>query len=369
MRASGGSNILSSQNIVLSSFEGLDREGLNSRNSIRKTTRLRDRSNRQKRKNTFGSRFTIPDIQFFTISSSTPNVAHRTFVLSMNSSALRQMRIPIGPAGIGFMAASAVTAGAYYCVTRSPVGKATVGAIRSSNVETGQSIMQKTWEERKEYWGQRGFLPVQKEKFEEMQTERAESGASTNIQLLWRDSPIYARLFKHSEPEPPSAFRKHSRRMKSLRRLADSREHRQRISLFLTGFQLYEDESTISRAQLTHSLVDSGASEEYVHKLMDELDVDDDGMISMREYLRCESITMGKHNNYIHNLFDRLDFDNNGNISMDEFRKAITEIDDSVPIDEIDSLFHDLDTDNNGTIEIHEFVQMFVEDAYDTMKQ
>ncbi|THD27158.1 16 kDa calcium-binding protein [Fasciola hepatica] len=120
--------------------------------------------------------------------------------------------------------------------------------------------------------------------------------------------------------------------------------------------------NVVSRRELEKGLSAAGVNSANVERLMNELDLNQDGNITFNEYklalgLTDEPIAQWKQ------LFYSLDQDRTGTINRDELKKMFTEMDIGISSSIIDEWIADHDVNGDGRLSYEEFLGFVAEQS------
>ncbi|KAG5618878.1 hypothetical protein H5410_018702 [Solanum commersonii] len=110
------------------------------------------------------------------------------------------------------------------------------------------------------------------------------------------------------------------------------------------------------------SALGSGTSPEEVARMMDEIDADRDGFISLKEFAEfCKgdinSVGDGGVNE-LREAFDLYDQDSNGLISAAELHQILTRLGESCSVQDCTKMITSVDSDGDGYVSFEEFKKM-----------
>jgi calcium-binding protein CML len=104
-------------------------------------------------------------------------------------------------------------------------------------------------------------------------------------------------------------------------------------------------------------------SDEEVQKLMEKVDLDKNGFITIDEFIEYMDETYVISKDQVNELIDAFrifDVDNSGNISKNEFKNILTKYGKNEFTDEdIEDIFNLIDIDKDGSINYAEFIEMW----------
>merc|ERR1711916_150355 len=94
-----------------------------------------------------------------------------------------------------------------------------------------------------------------------------------------------------------------------------------------------------------------------VKKIMEEIDVNNDGSVSYNEWcmVAINKRLIDKEERLMH-LFKKIDENGDGKLSKEELKKAISKLD---PNFDVESAVKEVDLDNDGNIDYTEFLKVF----------
>lgn len=104
-------------------------------------------------------------------------------------------------------------------------------------------------------------------------------------------------------------------------------------------------------------------SDEEVMEMIDTVDIDDNGVLSLCEFIRLMSrqhqpfVTPKSQFEAVFRAFDR---DNNGQLSREEFKKSLFSVGQRCSEDEFEGLMTQLDRNMDGRISKREFLSVFL---------
>ena len=101
-------------------------------------------------------------------------------------------------------------------------------------------------------------------------------------------------------------------------------------------------------------------SEAELQNLINEVDIEDNGTIDLKEFIGLMAKKMKEPENEeeIIEAFKVFDKDGNGLISSDELLHVMTSLGDNLTIEEVEELIKDADLDKDGYINYAEFVKL-----------
>lgn len=106
----------------------------------------------------------------------------------------------------------------------------------------------------------------------------------------------------------------------------------------------------------------SDTSPEEVARMMDEIDVDRDGCISLKEFAEfCKGDVDGVGDGGVEELreaFDLYDQDSNGLISATELHQILTRLGESCSVQDCTKMIKSVDSDGDGYVNFEEFKKM-----------
>lgn len=106
----------------------------------------------------------------------------------------------------------------------------------------------------------------------------------------------------------------------------------------------------------------SGTSPDEVARMMDEIDADRDGFISLKEFAEfCKGGVNGVDDGGVKELreaFDLYDQDSNGLISAAELHQILTRLGESCSVDDCTKMIKSVDSDGDGYVNFEEFKKM-----------
>ncbi|CAN4088756.1 unnamed protein product [Withania somnifera] len=106
----------------------------------------------------------------------------------------------------------------------------------------------------------------------------------------------------------------------------------------------------------------SGTSPEEVARMMDEMDVDRDGFISLQEFAEfCKGDVDGVGDGGVKELreaFDLYDQDSNGLISAVELHQILSRLGESCSVQDCTKMINSVDSDGDGSVNFEEFKKM-----------
>ena len=120
-------------------------------------------------------------------------------------------------------------------------------------------------------------------------------------------------------------------------------------------------DGSLSREELASLLGNLGAnlSSEDVERIINALDKDSSGKVSLEEFLSWYARTSDdghlSHKERAEYLFEMFDEDKSGEITIEEFKRRMDALNIGFSVNEVGALINELDENNNGTIGTEEF--------------
>ncbi|XP_063430894.1 uncharacterized protein LOC134712857 [Mytilus trossulus] len=136
------------------------------------------------------------------------------------------------------------------------------------------------------------------------------------------------------------------------------------IAEFKEAFSLFDKDGdgTISSAELGVVMRSLGQnpSEQELTDLVNEVDIDGNGIIDFQEFLTMMAKKMKDTDTEeeIREAFRVFDKDGSGSISANDLRHIMTNLGDKLPDEEVDEMIQEADLDGDGQIDYIEFVKM-----------
>jgi calcium-binding protein CML len=108
-----------------------------------------------------------------------------------------------------------------------------------------------------------------------------------------------------------------------------------------------------------NSLGSSFSDDDELQRIMDELDSDHDGFISLAEFASfCSSGSEDGGASELRDAFDLYDQDKNGLISASELHLVLNRLGMKCSVDDCNRMIHSVDSDGDGTVNFEEFQKM-----------
>jgi|Transcript_15206 calmodulin len=145
--------------------------------------------------------------------------------------------------------------------------------------------------------------------------------------------------------------------------MADTLSEEQ-IATFQDLFSVFDEDDSgkISYKELATALRSLGQiiTEEEVHAMLAEVDVDNDGTMDFPEFLKlmADKMKEPEPEDDIREAFQVMDKDGNGYLNAKELRYVLTNIGEPLTEEEVEKILADADVDGDGRIDFNEFVKM-----------
>uniref|UniRef100_A0A6B2G2W3 Calmodulin-2 B (Trinotate prediction) n=1 Tax=Myxobolus squamalis TaxID=59785 RepID=A0A6B2G2W3_MYXSQ len=138
----------------------------------------------------------------------------------------------------------------------------------------------------------------------------------------------------------------------------------EQVAEFKEAFSLFDKDGdgTISSEELGSVMKSLGQnpSNQELCDMINEVDLDKNGIIDFDEFLTMMSRKMTKGDSHEELLmaFQVFDKDGDGKITKDELKRVMTQLGENLCEEEIVEMMHEADTDGDGNVDFKEFCKM-----------